>query len=404
MKYLQKNILYLLIALNVAVPVMVVGQIQAMAQKIAGQPELQTGSWSFYAVNITRGNVIADIQSSRSVIPASNLKLLTSAVALSALGPKMRFNTYLEYDGQIDAKRQTLNGNIFIRGEGDPTLGSCAFDMTTCDDLVLKHWVDAIQDLGIKKITGHIIADDAYLDYMPLSPGWLWLDIGNYYAAGTSGLCFNENLYYVFFRPGPRVGDPAGIIQTEPVIDGLDFFNHMRTGPAGSGDNGYIYSVPWQNLQQTEGTIPAGVPEFSIKGAMPDPALYAAQKLGQLLSDRSIQWEGQAVTTRLHDAANRPRTPFDTISSPPLGDIITRLNKKSVNLYAEQLVKILGKKLLDDGSLEAGLKVIENWLIQRKINMDGVYIEDGSGLAYTNRVTAKFIVDLLVAMHAEPSL
>jgi len=378
-------------------------QLQKLADNIALQPELRHASWSFYAVNVNSGTVIGDIQATRSVIPASNMKLVPSAAALAILSPEMRLNTYLEYDGSIDAQQHVLNGNIYITGEGDPTLGACAFDSSTCDDVVLNRWVQAIRDLGIETINGNIIADDSYLDHMPLPPGWLWLDIGNYYAAGTSGLCFNENLYYLFFKPGSRVGDPAEIIATEPEIEDMTFFNHMRTGPAGSGDNGYIYSVPWQGLQQTEGTIPAGIPEFSIKGAMPDPALHAAQRLVAALKGKSIALNGRATTTRLFPAKNGPRVLLNTLASPPLSAIIHRLNKKSVNLYAEQLIKILGRKIRNDGSLETGLKVIEEWLTDKGIDMAGVHLEDGSGLAYTDRVTAKFLVELLIAMRSEPS-
>ena len=225
-----RNILLLITVAQFLIPVTGLSQIQDLANKISQQSELRNATWSFYAVNCTDGSVIADIQAEKSVIPASNMKLVSSAAALAILGPGLRLNTYLEYDGTIDKRQKTLNGNIYITGEGDPTLGTCAFDSGTCDELVLNHWVQAIRDLGIEKISGNIIADDSYLDHMPLPPGWLWLDIGNYYAAGTSGLCFNENLYYLFFRPGSRVGDPAEIIGTQPEIDGMTFFNQCIQG------------------------------------------------------------------------------------------------------------------------------------------------------------------------------
>jgi D-alanyl-D-alanine carboxypeptidase/D-alanyl-D-alanine-endopeptidase (penicillin-binding protein 4) len=400
--YMKKAFFLYILIITVFTWAFLQAQIQEMAQKISEQPELSHASWSFYAVNLSAGTVIADIQARKSVIPASNLKLVTSAVALSVLGPEITLHTFLEYDGRIDKKTKTLNGNLYIRGEGDPTLGSCAFSIETCDDSVFSRWLGAIKKLGINKISGNIIGDDSYLDYMPIPPGWLWLDIGNYYAAGTSGLCFSENLYTLFFKPGPSVNDPAAIIRTEPVIEDMYFFNHVLTGPVGSGDNGYIYSVPWQNLQQTEGTIPAGVPEFSIKGAMPDPALHVARRLKELLGKESVTCDGEATTMRIFSVNNISRVTFDTLTSPPLYKIITRLNKKSVNLYAEQLLKIIGRKETGSGTLEAGLSVVENWLGEHDIDMEGVFIEDGSGLAYTDRVTTKFLVDLLGAMKSDP--
>ncbi len=107
-----------------------------------------------------------------------------------------------------------------------------------------SHLNFTIKNLGIISIPGGIIADDSYLDFVPIPDCWFWIDMGNYYGAGTSGLCIHENLYYLFFKPGDKTGDPASILRVEPEVPGLTFINHMRTGPAGSGDNGYIYHAP----------------------------------------------------------------------------------------------------------------------------------------------------------------
>ena len=175
--------------------------------------------------------------------PASNLKLLTTAVALDMLGGDYQINTDLEYDGQINSKGE-LNGNLYIRGEGDPTLGSSEMEGVARYDSLFRIWVEQIKAKGIIKITGNIIGDDSYFDYMPLPGGWAWDDIGNYYAAGTSGLCINENLYYLYFKPADSVGEKAEVIRTEPQLANLSFINHMKTGKKGSGDNGYIYAAP----------------------------------------------------------------------------------------------------------------------------------------------------------------
>ena len=171
----------------------------------------------------------------------------------------------------------------------------------------------------------------------------------------------------------------------------------MKTGPKGSGDKGFIYAAPWQNEHQLEGTIPAGVKEFSIKGALPDPALFAAQKLNEELQNAGIPVTGFAATVRTYENKNQ-RQLIHTTDSPPLKDIIYILNKKSNNLYAEQMLKIIGKKVNNDGSLKSGIKAVEDWLESEYINTDGIFIYDGSGLALIDRLSTKFLVELLITM------
>jgi len=372
-------------------------QINNIIGEISEHPNLKAGSWSVYAKNTVTGKVIADYRSDKIMYPASNLKLLTTAVALEKLGRDYEINTYIEYDGQINSNGE-LEGNLFIRGEGDPTLGSSEMKGVASYDSLFQMWVEQLKAKGIKKITGNIIGDDSYLDYMPLPGGWGWDDIGNYYAAGTSGLCINENLYYLYFKPANKVGGPATVIRTEPQVSNLYFFNHMKTGKKGSGDNGYIYAAPWQYEHQLEGTIPAGVKEFSLKGSLPDPAKFAAEFFKQTCVQNEIDVSGEAKTIREFSNGSKNRKVLFIYKSPALKDIVFRLNKKSNNLYTEQLLKILGKKFNETGSYSAGLLVNKNWLKENGISTENLFLQDGSGLTRSNGVTTKFFVDLLEIM------
>lgn len=376
---------------------------QNLGRFVKSVPKMQNlkhGQWSVYVINTENNQVILDVNGEKSLAPASNLKLLTSAVALSLLGEDRQFKTYLEYNGLID-KNGTLSGNIFIRGEGDPTLGSSEMkDVLSLPEL-LNHWVTAVQSQGIKKITGNIIADDAYLDYMPLPGDWFWEDMGNYYAAGTSGLCINENLYRLYFKPGKKVGSRATVVRTDPIIPDLEFINHMKTGPVGSGDKGFIYGAPWQYIHQLEGTIPAGVSQFSIKGALPDPAKFAAGSLYNQLLKNDIAVLGKVSTVREEGAVSKKRKQFHVITSPALKDIIFRLNKRSVNIYTEQLLKILGKEFKGRGTFENGIDVLEEWLESRNIYTDGLLLHDGSGLSRANGTPTRFFAELLAAIKSD---
>ena len=377
-------------------------QINSVINEISNHSNLSSGRWSIYAVNVENGKVVANYNSEKIMSPASNLKLLTSAVALDMLGSDFVINTFIEYDGEINS-RGVLDGNLFIRGEGDPTLGSTEMEGVFPYDTLLQVWVEKIKEKGITKITGGIIADDSYLDYMPVPGGWTWDDMGNYYAAGTSGLCINENLYYLFFKSSQTVGGKASVLRTEPEITDLQFINHMKTGKKRSGDNGYIYGAPWQYEHQLEGTIPAGVKEFSIKGALPDPAKFAAQYFKKLCEQKGITVFGEPGTVRKYNNYSNKRKTIFVHKSPPLRSIVYRLNKKSVNLYAEQLLKILGKHFHNTGSYDVGLKVIQNWLEDNKISTEDLFLLDGSGLSRANGVTTKFFVELLMVMKNKPT-
>ncbi len=365
-----------------------------LANSIPHQASLKHGEWSIYIINTENAEVLLDINGEKSLTPASNLKLITSAVALDIIGEEKKFKTSLEYSGTIDDEG-TLQGSLYIHGEGDPTLGSPYMAGVSPLDSLVDQWVNIIRAQGIQQIAGDIIADDSYLDYMPLPVDWYWKDIGNYHAAGTSGLCINENLYYLFFKPAKKVGEKAIVLRTEPKVPGLTFFNHMRTGPVGSGDKGYIYAAPWQYYHQLEGTIPAGVKEFTIKGAFPDPAKFSAEFLYSKLTDGGIRTLGKAITIREQIRPDSERKVFYSNLSPPLKDIIYRLNKRSVNLYAEQLLKIIGKEVRGDGTLDNGIDVIKNWLKKKNIYTEGLFIHDGSGLSRANGTPTRFIAELL---------
>ena len=375
-------------------------KLQNTAKAIEDHPNLKYGQWSMYARNITSGTVLVDINSDKSLSPASNLKLLTSAVALSHLGSEYTFNTYLEYSGVID-NTGILYGNIIIRGEGDPTLGSGRIKGVLGLDSLIQEWILAIRNAGIKAINGDIIGDDSFLDDMPLADEWMWVDIGNYYAPLTSGLCINENLFYIYFKPSTQVQGSAKVLRTEPVVPGLNFINNMKTGTRGSGDNGFVYGAPWQWTQQLEGTIPAGVDEFSIKASLPDPAKFAAGYLKRKLHESGIIVRGEALSSREIPIDREKKYILHKTTSPPLKMIIYYLNKKSINLYADQLLKILAKKVLGKSSFKNGIKVIFDWLNEKNINSEGIFLHDGSGLSRPNGVTTHFLVNLLTIVAKE---
>lgn len=367
--------------------------VEKVIDKYKNSKLLKNASWSVTAKYLNTGETIVSLNSELALAPASNLKLLTTATALDVLGENHKFKTKIFYDGTIDANGN-LNGNIYIVGGGDPTLGYTLVKGSSSSLQLLNKWTKAFLDKGIKSISGNIIADDMLYDRIPIPNNWYWIDLGNYFAASASALIINNNLYYLYFKPGKKVGDIAEVLRTEPTIYGLKFINFMKTGKKGSGDNGYIFNAPLQYNATLRGTIPKGKKEFSIKGSIPNPPLFVAQWLKKKLEASGVKVFGKAKVIETKKEYDLQKIITMTVS-PPLKDIIFIVNKKSDNLYTEMLLRAIGLKKYREGSVDKGIEAVENYFEENKINHNGLLMYDGCGLSRSNAVTTNIMVDLL---------
>lgn len=354
---------------------------------------LKHAQWGVYAEYVNSGAEIISLNSEKSLAPASGLKVFTTASALNYLGENYRFETNIYYDGKITSNG-ILNGNIYIVGGGDPTLGSDFVKSSLPLDSLMLQWTLALKQKGIKEINGSILADNFLFDNQTVPDYWPYIDIGNYYGAGPNALTINDNLYYLFFKPSKIVGEEAKVLRTVPEIPGLIFINYVRTGSAGSGDNGYIYCAPEQFTAVLRGTIPAGVNEFSIKGSIPDPPLFTAQYFASFLRKNNIEISGNAAKLESPKSYEESKLITQTIS-PLLKEIIYMTNKKSFNLYTEQLLKTIALEKTGTGSTENGINVITSFLDSIGISTEALNLFDGSGLSRTDMITAKMMVKIL---------
>lgn len=365
------------------------GGVDRKIAEIAAAPGIKNASWGLSVKDAITGRTVAARNPAHNLVPASILKVFTTAAALDKFGPEMTFTTELLYDGAVS--NGFLNGNLYIVGGGDPSLGSQLVKGALPLAEVYKGWAAAVKAAGINVINGAVVGDDTAFESM--QPGsWSWEDIGNYYAAQPSALTVNDGLYKLYLKPSDRVGGEPAVLRTEPYIDGLKFENHFKTGPAGSGDEGYIYAFPGQFLAVLRGSIPQGSAEFAIKGALPDPALFAAQDFAAYLAKAGINankkpFKGAPMTgAELRSIA---RT-----SSRPLKDVVRVTNKRSFNLYAELLLRHLG-----DGSPEAGLAAVKAFLAGTGTDVSELDIVDGCGLSARDTVKAENFTDLLRAVY-----
>ena len=360
--------------------------------KLSNDPIMKYGQLGVCVQSLKTGKVVLSENAVKNLSPASNLKLLTTGAALKILGEDYVFKTVLEYDGEL--KDSVLSGNIYITGSGDPTLGSDRYKGYPSSDELINLWVKKIKEAGIKKIQGAVIADATVLDLNAVPDFWPWGDMGNYYGAGVFGLNINENLYRLYFK-GTTLGDSARLVKVVPELKNVKIINEVKTGPAGSGDNAYVYTAPRSNFISMKGTIPANTDQFTVRGAIPDPPLLCATLLNTALSNANIKTSQQPSVLLTKKDLNSSRKIIHTQNSPSVKEIIKQTNVNSINLNAEVLLRACGLKKYNSGEIETGIQAVQNFWKQQGLDITGWFMYDGSGLSANNAISASQMANAL---------
>lgn len=362
-------------------------------EKLISKSVYKHANVSIAAFDIETKKQIVDIRSEKMLIPASSMKLITTLVAIDKLGEDFRFNTEISYDGTIEPDG-TLKGNIYIVGSGDPTLGSKRIKDQPDMEELLVIIRDAIIDFGITCIDGDIVADESVFDSFPISPSWQWNDLGNYYAGGSWGLNINENEYYIYLNKRGKVGTRPAVKFFAPHIPDLDLSNEITVDSSNTGDNAYIFGGPYNYYKRLTGTIPAGSGTFTIKGSIPDPPLFFAYHVREKLTKANIQSESYSS---IFKKSKKKRRSIKMLQSQELKDIVKLTNMKSINLYAESLLKTIAGKAKMRASGGAGIAVIKKALKKEGVSISGLHMEDGSGLSARSAVSSKVFAQTVMA-------
>jgi D-alanyl-D-alanine carboxypeptidase/D-alanyl-D-alanine-endopeptidase (penicillin-binding protein 4) len=375
-------------------------QIDKALKEILAYDGFKTASFAFYAVDLENGEPIAEYHRDLGLKPASTLKLLTTATALELLGPNFQFETILKYTGRIDKKQHILYGNIYIKGGGDPSLGSKYFDSTK-DKTFLRNWAHAITSLGIDSITGGIIADARIFSWDIVPQAWSWNNMGNYFGAGPCGLSIYDDYYTLYFKSGANKS-LSKIEKIVPNIPDIEFDNQAIADTI-SYDNTNIFGAPYCNKRYIRGSMPANRKSFAVKGSMPDPAFIAALQLDSILKTEGIDMGQKPTTIRRifhekHRVDSTHRTAFFTTRSPLLKDIIRETNTQSINLFGEHCLIESGLQMGASPQTEIALDSLISFWQQRGMNTQGLSIYDGSGLSLKNTITPRQQVFLLSYM------
>jgi D-alanyl-D-alanine carboxypeptidase/D-alanyl-D-alanine-endopeptidase (penicillin-binding protein 4) len=335
------------------------------------------------------------------------LKTVATATALEILGEDYRYPTTLEYDGILE--NGTLEGNLYIKGSGDPSLGSSHF--APGQNKFLSTWIAALQKAGIKHITGSVISDESIFDTEGVSIKWLREDMGNYYAPGSYGISIFDNMYKLSLQTGAAGTRPV-LKGTEPDIPFIRFKNYLKAAPV-SSDSAYIIGAPLDDVRYLYGVLPANREAYVLKGDIPDPALYLARYLTDQLQQKGIRVDGSPSCYRIEVEENRwkkgERKEIVTTYSPTLREIASICNHVSHNLYADALVKTVGLQYKPRrnemiSSFGRGVQVVKEYWEKKGLDVFPLRMNDGSGLAPADKVSAGFMGELLVYMATESAV
>ena len=366
----------------------VVAQIQPM-KGVA----LQNAGYSVYVIDAENGNVICETPQV-SLVPASVMKLMTTAAALEILGPDFYFHTQIGFAGKIDSVTSVLKGDLVLRGGCDPAFYSEYFPEHYRG--TFEAWAEAISQKGIKSIDGDLVIDLTHLEGSSVPGGWLWEDIGNYYGAGVSALTYSDNQYKIHFSSPTEPGKPASLGNISPFIDTLHLINNVLSSEDTS-DQTIVYGAPGSFSQVVEGTIPKGITDFVVKPSMPDPAHYAATEFINVLKSNGIMLAGKIRTLDKPNISD-----FILIAdkeSPSLRKLIVPLNQESINLFAEHLLREIGRARKGSSALTESVEALKEFWAEKKIFVDGFYPSDGSGLSRSNAICTRTLAEVIRHMY-----
>ncbi len=380
--------------------------LQSFAEQLAARPALQGARIGIRIEDAETGAVLADVSGDKRFLPASNMKLLTTAAALDVLGPDFRVRTSV-YVPAPDAKG-VVAGDLTLVGRGDPTL-SARFNPDPQDLRLtpLERLADQVVAAGVREITGDIVGDESYFRAAPLGDGWGWDDLQWYYGAEVSALSVADNHVTLTVKP-TRAGEPVEVTFT-PATSYVTLRNGAITAASKDTDTFGLHRGLADNDIELYGQLPPnGRRELGV--AIHDPARFAAHLFREMLIQRGITVRGK---TRRADANLRQRQPLALeqlkeiafIESSPLSVWVRTTNKVSSNLFAELLLRHLGKARgpADKDADAAGCEVIADFMQRIGVPAAELKIRDGSGLSRLDNVTPVALTTLLRSMRKHPA-
>lgn len=384
-------------------PISSIPLLQKAITDIIEQPKFATTRWGILIESLDRKRVLFSRHATHLFVPASNLKLYTTAAALVHLGPSYRFRTSV-YSASSPDSRGIITGDVILYGRGDPNLSSRAGLGGTLTPL--DHLAEQLHRAGLREIRGDIVGDESYFTGPPLGVAWEWDDLQWSYGSEVSALSVDDNSIALTILPGQAPGQPARIF-VSPESAYVTVINQAVTTAADAPQQIHIRRGLEDNRLEIWGTIPTGSEGYRGYIAVHKPALYAATLFAESLARRGIKLTGRIrhadARLRRHDPLNLSTLKeLAFVESIPLAEELRIVNKISQNLHTELLLRTLGAVVAQDGTAEKGISLIQQLLKTANARRQGIVLTDGSGLSRHNLVTPATTVDLLRYMYQQP--
>ena len=410
--------------------------LSAQIRAVVNQPQMANALWGIDVVDLESGRTIYSLNPDHLFLPASNVKLFTTAAAFATAGPDYRFHTTIETSGKLDSNGRLL-GDLVIVGRGDPNISGRVMpyqvktERISPPTLMLEELADQLVQKGLKIVDGDLVGDDTFYSPQRYGEGWAYDDLQWGDGAPVSALSFNDNLLFIRIHPGEQVGEKA-LVTTDPDTTYYEIDNRIETSAAGIARKIGVHRDLGSQKVLLWGTIPLNDSGTSEAITIEDPAEFTAQLLRSILEKRGITVTGK-TRARHGDMAQffdqppeqpsggrnhkrccmgegamtpqaqaqppvTPTTPTQVLAdhvSLPLLEDIRVTNKASQNLHAELLLRLIGKLKGGDGSFEDGSAARRQFLLNAGLRTDEFYLLDGSGLSRRDLITPESVVQLL---------
>lgn len=391
--------------------------LQRAVTRIVSEPGLGRGTWGVSVVSLTRHDTLVSLNDDRLLLPSSTMKVVTLATAAARLGWDFTFETRLVAAGRIAGG--TLEGDLVVIGTGDPSLDDWDGSATR----LFQDWARRLKEAGITAVKGRLVGDATAFDGETIGAGWAWDDLDRSFAAEVSALQFNENSAQIRVTPAAAPGAETAYTLT-PGYAGLTVRSDLQTGAADAVPAFTTRRQTGDGTIELRGTIPLGGPSFVRNVSVPHPPRYFLAALRHVLTESGVEILGPTVEADAPTAPPPDGALVLSYRSPPLAVLAQTMMKLSQNLYAETLLKTLGRtsvsaavdtaasapassRAVSDerpASWQAGLAAVKAMLDSWGIADGSIVQADGSGLSRYNYATAAAMVAVLGHVQGDPAL
>lgn len=360
------------------------GELGAQVDAIANRPEFSRSRWGILIQPLSSTATLYSRDAQKYFIPASNVKLLTTAAALQKLGADFRIKTSV-YSGE--------NGSLYVAGRGDPSI----------TEAQLKSLAQQLKRRGVDRVN-ELIGDDSYFQGSVVNPNWEWEDAQAGYGAPINSLIFNQNAIELLLSP-QALGQPLKVTFAEPKLaNQWQIQNNSVTVAQNESEFIEVGREFDRPAIRVSGQLKVGAESESAYVAVVNPANNFLQHFQQVLAAEGIPVK-QALVASVSRNFNQE---LATVESPPLAELVRETNRESNNLYAEVLLRLLGKVTdkmpqQQEDTDEIGLKELKTALTQLGVNPNSYILADGSGLSRHNLISPEALVQTLRFMANSPA-